>query len=63
MINTMQAIRNTFAKPAARKDDPRVLSEDASERETSLHTLREFRRNRVMTKPIPSQSQSVSFFD
>ena len=63
MMNTMQAIRNTFAKPAKRDAETLVLREDASEREASLHSLREFRRNRVMTKPIPSQSQSVSFFD
>lgn len=59
----MQAIRNTFAKPAKRVTETLVLRENLTEREASLSSLREFRRKRVMTKPIPSQSQSVSVFD
>ena len=54
----MQAIRDTFAKPAKRVTSL-IQREEMSEEEASLTSLREFRRNRVMTKPIPSQSTSV----
>ena len=59
MMNTMQAIRNTFAKPAKRTSEAHLVRKDQSEDDASLNSLREFRRNRVMTKPIPSQSTSV----
>lgn len=59
MMNTMQTIRNTFAKPAKRDAETLVLRKNISEEEASLDSLRQFRRNRVMTKPIPSQSTSV----
>ena len=58
MMNTMQAIRNTFAKPAKRSNDEHLSPEDKSQDDAALTSLREFRRNRVMTKPIPSQSTS-----
>ncbi|MEO9824465.1 MAG: hypothetical protein ABJF50_08630 [Paracoccaceae bacterium] len=59
MMNTMQAIRNTFAKPAKRANDVHLSKENQPEGDEELNSLREFRRNRVMTKPIPSQSTSV----
>ena len=59
MMNTMQALRDTFAKPAERVAQPLILREKITDREASLSSLREFRRQRVMSKPIPSQSTSV----
>ena len=59
MMTTMQAIRDTFAKPAKRVKEPLILRENISEREAALSSLRAYRRNRVMSKPIPSQSTSV----
>ena len=60
MMSTMQAIRDTFAKPAKQVSQTLGLREKMSEREASLSTLREYRRKRV-SKPLPSQS--ISMFD
>jgi hypothetical protein len=59
MLSAMKILRNSFAKPADQGKKPLILRENISEREASLTSLREFRRKRVMSKPIPSRCTSV----